>query len=117
MAMNEAHEKLNEIKRFMKNYVEWSQQRGIMYGSIAELESNWRLLDNLFFILNNLHEEMNDFNFSAFLKHKGFGAKNATLVIKEKKPDNPYLELNNLWNEYIDWTSAVLAEKGIETEQ
>ena len=115
--MNEAQEKLNEVKKFIKNYVDWSQERGMMYGSIAELESNWRLLDNLFFILNNLLEEMNDFNFSAFLKHKGFGAKNATSIIEEKKPDNPYLELNDLWNEYVGWRSTVLAEKGIEIEQ
>lgn len=95
--------KLHKIRQFIDDYMEWSQKRGPMYGTIDTLEQNWILLDCIHFILNDLYEERNRFNFSEFLVSKGFGAKNATMIIKERNPKDPYLELNKLWNEYLEW--------------
>ncbi len=110
--MLNAEKKLKEIKKFALNYIKWSQERGKMYGSVAEIESNWVVLDNIFFILRDLHEEMNDYNFSAFLRTKGFGAKRASSVIAEMELDDPFLELNNLWNEYLEWRTELLSRNG-----
>ena len=69
-----------------------------MYGSISELEINWNLLNQIYFILNSVHDKYNEFNFANFLIEKSYGAKNAAMVINESSVENPYLELNNLWN-------------------
>ena len=100
---NKPEEIIRNIKQFIEQYMEHSQKRGRMYGSIRELESNWILLDHVSFILNSLEERWDEMNFATFLCSKGFGAKSASQFIEEEKSQEPYLALNNLWNEYIKW--------------
>lgn len=94
---------IDEIKQFIEEYMTHSQKRGEMYGSIEMLESNWILLNHLYFIVNGLsdHEEQNSFR--EFLIVKGFGSKNAAMIIREQNLESPYLELNNIWTEYSEW--------------
>jgi hypothetical protein len=104
--MREPDEILSKIDKFVQDYINSSQQRGKMYGTIEMLESNWVLLDHLYFILHGLDDLEEHYNFREFLISQGFGAKNAAMVIKELNSENPYLELNKMWNEYIEWRAA-----------
>ena len=75
--MHTQNKKLSKIQEFIANYYQQTQKRGKMYGSIYELESNWNLLDHIFFILSDLEEDMHQYNFPAYLRHEGYGAKSA----------------------------------------
>ena len=101
--MSDSTKKIEEIRNFIKTYIKASQQRGKMYGTISELESNWILLDNLIFILEGWQDKQQEIDFSAFLRSKGYGAKSASMVINEGNFDEPYIELNKVWNEYVGW--------------
>ena len=103
--MTDSLEKIKKIKSFITNYIIRSKERGNMYGSIAELESNWDLLDHIYCILEELEDVENDCNFTAFLLSKGYGVKSAASIIKEIKSKDPYTELNKLRNEYEEWRS------------
>lgn len=101
--MNDPIRKLNMIERFINDYMEQSQKRGRMYGTVEMLESNWVILDHMYFILNDLEHKEADYNFGQFLMSRDFGAKSAASVITERHVSDPYLELNKLWNEYVAW--------------
>ncbi len=111
--MTDLTEKLNKISEFIDNYFKWSQERGKMYGSIEQLESNWCILNRIYFILNGLDDCEEQYSYSEFLKNKGFGAKSATTIIKERKIEDDYLELNEIWNEYILWRNKAIKAVGI----
>jgi hypothetical protein len=99
--MSNAEQVLNEVKQFIENYIKRSQERGEMYGSIEEIESNWNILNKINFIIKGIDDE--GVSFSDFLLYKGFGAKRASTIIKEKKAEDKYLELTKLWEEYTEW--------------
>ena len=101
--MNNSDIKIKKIKKFIDDYVKNSQLRGSMYGSIGQLESNWVLLNQISFILDDIEDKKHDINFAAYLCEKGFGTKDAKMIVDEKNTDTPYLELNKMWNDYIEW--------------
>ncbi len=102
--MESSFNKLDQIKQFINSYIQSTKERGRMHGSIAEIESQWWVLDQISFILEDISiEEKMSLDWGAFLASKGFGAKNATHVIEEKKTVDPYSELNKLRNEYETW--------------
>lgn len=96
-------EKLSLIEQFYYRYLEASKKRPKMYGSVSELESNWRLLDDIYFVLENIPEEKNYFRWSDFLVEKGFGSMSFDIRAKERRIQDPYSELVKLRNEYEEW--------------
>lgn len=109
--MGSQSKKLDEIQSFISDYYDQSQKRGKMYGSISELESNWNLLDQIFFLLNDLQEKMHEYNFAAYLRQKGYGAKSAAMIINENQLDDPYKELNDLWSAYLSWRKPLIRKE------
>jgi hypothetical protein len=108
--MRDAEIIVAEVKQFILEYIENSQARGPMYGSIRELESNWTLLNQVLFIANDTAELHRELSFSRFLaSEKGFGAKGASMVIDERGSADPYRELGDLWREYVKWRDQRLA--------
>ena len=102
--MKKENEKLKRIQEFIKKYIESTKQRGKMHGDISEIESQWWVIDHIYFILEDiLDEDKTSVSFGAFLLSKGFGAKSAARIITEKKSKEPYQELIRLRNEYEKW--------------
>lgn len=108
--MNDSNQKIKKIQDFIDEFMMWSQKKGQMFGSLEVVEHNWILLDHIYFILHDLYDEQKKYNFHRFLDSKGFGAKDATTVIQEKNVENPYLELNKLWEEYLEWRQPKIEE-------
>ncbi len=104
--MDDAIKKINSVAQFIDNYFRLSQERGKMYGSIEEIESNWCLLNKIFFLLHGLENEEKKFSFQEFLFIKGFGAKRVSTVIKQESNVEPYSKLNQIWNEYLEWRNS-----------
>jgi type IV secretory pathway TrbF-like protein len=109
--MDKHKRKLQEIDKFITDYVQWTQQRGKMYGSLAQLESNWKLLDTISLIILDKSDKIDDVNFSLFLMEKGFGSRSAARTIEENESENPYEKLNILWNEYLGWRNKKLGHE------
>ena len=102
--MEKAPRKIDEIQEFIDDYMRRSKTRGRMYGSIEALETQWQVLDYVYFILEDLYDVRDDLRWGKFMMdYKGFGAKNADLIIREMNPSDPYLELANLRDEYEQW--------------
>ena len=99
--MENSQNKLNRIKEFIDNWIRNTKERGKMYGSLSEIEAQWWVLDRIYLILEDVPETENFWG--DFLCEKGFGAKNASIVVKELKTESPYSELNKLRNEFEEW--------------
>ena len=76
-----------------------------MYGSLSELESNWNLLDQIYFVMETLPVEKNHFQWNDYIRLMGYkvGAISLSDWIEKRKPDDPYAELIKLRNEYETW--------------
>ena len=96
--------KIRKIKKFINDYIKYSKTRGRMYGSIEALETQWEVLDYIYFILEELYDVRDDLRWGKFMMdYKGFGAKSADRIIKETNPPDPYLELVKMRDEYEQW--------------
>ena len=105
-----ADNKLKSIKEFMDGYIASSKVRGRMYGSPTELESQWWVLDQIFFIVEGISEENQvAISWGTFLATKGFSARSASSVIVEKGDKSPYETLTKLRNEYEAWRTQKIA--------
>lgn len=99
--MKSDKEKLNLIRKFMNVSMQSPKKRPRMYGSVLEIESGWRILDELYFVLEGIPEEFNYFRWRDFLHEKGFGPKRPNY--EELNPEDPYVALIKMRNEYEGW--------------
>ena len=108
--MNNPSKKIEEIQKFIEEWIKNTKTRGKMYGDISQIEAQWWVLDFIYCMLEDL-PDLNivglkaDFNIS-----KGFGTKNFTHVIKDANPENPYLELNKLRDEFEKYRDEKIKE-------
>jgi len=102
-----------QIKSFIAMFFESSKHRGRMYGSVSDLESQWHVLDQIYYILESVPQEnISDIAWGSFLCKKGYGAKSAATIIEESKADDPYAALAQLRTEYEEWRSAKIQKFG-----
>ncbi len=115
--MADAQTKLDEIRQFIDNYIKSTKERGKMHGSIAEIESQWWVLDLIYFLLEDIStNDKNKLDWGAFLSSKGFGAKNAAYIVADMKPADPYLELSKLRTEYEAWRKAKIDKMKVSNQ-
>jgi hypothetical protein len=85
------------------------EKRAPMYGSVEAVELQWTVLDQIYFVLEDVGDIWSELDWGAFLAEKGFGSKSAALTFAEEKTNAPYSELIVLRKEYEEWRSKKLS--------
>ena len=109
--MSESELKIKKISQFISDFMTDCQTKPMRYGTIEQLETAFYLLDLIYFMLNDLDNIRDNIGWYSFLRFKKFGPRSASMVIREKCPEEfHHAELIKLRNEYYEWRERQLVK-------